>query len=263
MKELNLIDLIKKIIPKYFRRKLRSIYFNQLIMNLENKIYNKNFTFEGVKFDDPNEVIDPETKSLIRHGLYEKYEFKAIDKLNMFDDNFLDLGSSIGLTSFRIGKNINEKKLIMVEPNLELLNFSEKYINIYSNNENKFINKAINYENKYVYFNKEKSTLAGYVTKDKSQKSITIESTNISELVNLFSINSFNLLIDIEGYSFEPLFKEESIFKKCKKIIIEESFTSKYSKDKVFNQLDKLNFEIIYFEKAWDAYVIGAKKTKT
>tara|TARA_B100000427_G_scaffold329600_1_gene346538 strand:+ start:2463 stop:3257 length:795 start_codon:yes stop_codon:yes gene_type:complete len=260
MKKFSLINLIKKFIPKYFRRKLRLIYFNQLVMSIENKIYGKNFTFEGVKFDDKNEIIDFETKSLIRHGLYEKYEFEAIHTIGMFDNNFIDLGSSIGLTSFLVGKNINKKKLIMVEPNIELLNFSEKYINIHSDNENKFINKAINYENKNVYFNKEKSSLAGYVTTKNRNESLAIESTSISEIVNLFCLGSFNLLIDIEGYSFEPLFKEESVFEKCNKIIIEESFTSKYPKDKVFTQLEKLNFQIIYFEEAWDAYVIGAKK---
>ena len=81
--------------------------------------------------------------------------------------NAIDFGCGAGANIDYFSKALSGYKWVGIDS-------SEKYINIHSDNENKFINKAINYENKNVYFNKEKSSLAGYVTTKNRNESLAI-----------------------------------------------------------------------------------------
>ena len=104
----------KKFIPSKLRRFLRKIYFNRVIAYFENLIFFNRVKFSNLEINDKDEIISNKTKQLIRHSLYEYYELDAISKLRYFDNDFIDLGSSIGLTSYSVSQNYLAKKLLLL-----------------------------------------------------------------------------------------------------------------------------------------------------
>lgn len=252
----------KKIIPRYIRVFIHKIYFDYVMVFLEKTIFFKKLYFRNITLPEHANIIDPKTKALIRHNFYENYEIEAIEKMKIWDNNFLDLGSSLGLCSYIVSSNLsNRHKHILVEPNKILLEYS-KLIMSKSKHDNKhFINKAIGYESRIEMFNPGIDTLSGKILPINQKKIFEIiECTNIENIVKENKLDSINILIDIEGLSFYPLFKEELIMQKCEKIIIEESFDDKFTYEKVLEQLKYLGFEIVYFKETWGSCIIGAEK---
>ena len=252
----------KKAFPKKIRVLIHKIYFDYVMILFEKTPFFKNIYFRNIQLPKNQNIIDPKTKSLIRHNLYENYEIEAIEEMEIWDNNFLDLGSSIGLCSYIVSSNMNKNhKHILVEPNKELIEYSKLLISKTEHSNNLFINKAIGYDYANAMFDPGPNTLSGKIISYEPRKDFPIiECTQIENIIKENEIDSFNVLIDIEGYSFYPLFKEELIMQKCKKIILEESFESEYTAEKVFEQLKNLGFEIVYNQKTWGSNIIGAIK---
>ena len=115
----------KKILPKNIRLILHKLYFDNLMVFYEKYFNFKKLYFNNFELPEYDSIIDYKTRSLIRHKLYEKYEIEAINKLELWDDNFIDLGSSIGLCSYLVGSKMNSNNIhILVEPNKVLLEYS-------------------------------------------------------------------------------------------------------------------------------------------
>lgn len=55
---------------------------------------------------------------------------------------------------------------------------------------------------------------------------------------------------------------KKEAFEYCEKLIIDEEFSSIYTKERVLKKLEELNFSVVFFEKCWNSFVIGAKKNK-
>lgn len=256
------ISKLKFVLPKRLKFYLHKLYFDALMVFFERKFPNKKLYFYDLEMPDCSKIIDYKTKSLIRHKLYEKYEIEAIRKLKVWDNNFIDLGSSIGLCSYLVSSKLNRNfKHILVEPNKDLLEYSKLLISELNRNNNIFINKAISYGNDKKMFVPGKDILSGKIIDfDPSYKLEVVECTNLQSIVDKYQIDKFNLLIDIEGLSFLPIFYEENIIKKCEKLIIEEVFDDFYSFEKIENQLKKLGFKISFNQKSWGSSIIGAQK---
>ena len=205
-----------------------------------------------------NKILTPEIKSLIRNKLYEKNEMLAIEKLEMYGENLIDLGSSIGLTSLKVSMNTSNKKIILVEPILEYLNYSKTQLERIKNNSYFFENKAIDYsrEDRFIY--KDTNNLLSKLNEKTGDK---VSKITISEILEKYSIDNYNLIIDIEGNSFDPLFNEGAALKNCKKIIIEDDF-EKYSKEQIEERINELNFYIDFYISSIYGNVMGIKNKK-
>jgi FkbM family methyltransferase len=258
----NFLNIIKNIFPKEIRTFIHKIYFNFLMIPLEKSTFFKKLYFKNYLLPDYQNIIDHKTQSLIRHNLYENYEIEAIKKVQLWDNNFIDLGSSIGLCSLIVSSNMSkEYKHILVEPNKKLLDYSKIVISSTKHNNNFFINKAINYGSNSSMFNEGRDILSGKTIPNNLNKDYkTVECTTLNKILEEHNINSFNILIDIEGLSFLPLFRDEDAFRMCRKLVLEEKYSDEYNLEKVQNQFEKLGFKIIYNSEARGSRVIGAIK---
>ena len=123
------LKIFKNFIPRKARLIIHIIYFDYLMTFLEKTPFFNKLYFRNIQLPDYKNIIDLKTKSLIRHNLYENYELEAIEKMEIWDNNFIDLGSSIGLCSFVVSSNMsNDHKHILLEPSRSLLDYSKKII---------------------------------------------------------------------------------------------------------------------------------------
>lgn len=256
---INTLINLKKFIPPKLRVILHKVYFNPLICYVENVLCRNRIKHFNLIIEDDNKIISNFTRSLIRHNLYEKYEFEAVKKLELKPDNLIDLGSSIGLLSLSISMKQENKKIILVEPVEEYLEFSKELFKNYSLNEHHFLNKAIDYSNNKIFLDK-KDILDSEIN---YSSGINIDKISVEEIIQTFDIDTFNLIIDIEGKSFEPLFKESRIFTKCSNLIIEEKFCEDYKKEIVLKKLEELGFEVIYFQQTRGSNIIAARNKES
>jgi FkbM family methyltransferase len=229
----------KNFIPSKLRRFLRKIYFNRITANFENLIFLNKVNFLKLEINDKDKIISNKTKQLIRHSLYEYYELEAI-----------------GLTSYFVSQALFGKKIIVVEPVLDYLNFSKKILNK-DQNEIVFLNKAIYYDNEIAYIKRGISNLSSSINASSGD---AVEITSLSEIISINNLKEFNLLVDIEGYGFQLLFEEEGALQNCRKIIIDEKIDTNFTYEVVEEQLNKLGFEIVYSQNAWNGIVLGAVK---
>jgi len=226
---------------------------------LENKLNKGLFKFENIVLKDTENIVPLISRSLIRNKLYEVGELEAIGKLNFYDNHFIDLGSSIGITTLSVAQKAEDKIIISVEPVREFLNYSRKNLDKYGNNSNNyiFINKAIYYGKTRPKIIKKNNSLEGVLDENFG---LEIEKTNITSIVESYNLTNFNILIDLEGFSFEPFIEEPEIFKFCEKLIIEESFKNSEEKNVFIEKLRDLGFKVKYEKHYWNSTIIGASK---
>jgi len=255
---LKLITSIGKFLNHNFKKKLRKLYFNKFISLIEDIFWKSEVYFEGILLTKNKEIMTPEIKSLIRTKLYEKNEMLAIEKLQMYGEDLIDLGSSIGLTSLKVVQNTNNKKIVLVEPILEYLNYSKIQLEAFKNNSYFYENKAIDYSKENKFIDKNVNNLLSKLSDKGGQK---VTKITISEILEKYSIKTYNLIIDIEGNSFDPLFNEEKALKNCKKMIIEDNF-DKYSKSEIEERITELDFNIDFYIPSIYGNVIGIRNNK-
>jgi FkbM family methyltransferase len=255
---LKLITSIGKFLNHNFKKKLRKLYFNKFISLIEDIFWKSEVYFEGILLTKNKEIMTPEIKSLIRTKLYEKNEMLAIEKLQMYGEDLIDLGSSIGLTSLKVVQNTNNKKIVLVEPILEYLNYSKIQLEAFKNNSYFYENKAIDYSKENKFIDKDVNNLLSKLSDNGGQK---VTKITISEILEKYSIKTYNLIIDIEGNSFDPLFYEETALKNCKKMIIEDNF-DKYSKSEIEDRITELDFNIDFYIPSKYGNVLGIKNNK-
>jgi FkbM family methyltransferase len=255
---LKLITSIGKFLNHNFKKKLRKLYFNKVISLIEDIFWKSEVYFEGILLTKNKEIMTPEIKSLIRTKLYEKNEMLAIEKLQMYGEDLIDLGSSIGLTSLKVVQNTNNKKIVLVEPILEYLNYSKIQLEAFKDNSYFYENKAIDYSKENKFIDRDVNNLLIKLSDNGGQK---VTKITISEILKKYSIKTYNLIIDIEGNSFDPLFYEETALKNCKKMIIEDNF-DKYSKSEIEDRIIELDFNIDFYIPSKYGNVLGIKNNK-
>ena len=251
---LNLITKLKSYLPTWLRMFLHKLYFNNFITLIENILYKNKIKHRELIIEDKDKIISNFTRSLIRHNLYEKYELEASSILFNKPEDLIDLGSSIGIVSLSTAMKQKRKKIVLVEPVIEYLEFSKKLFYQYSENTHHFVNKAVDYSNKDIFLEK-KDILNSEINYLDGKN---IDKTTLFQIVSEYNIDFFNLIIDIEGKSFEPIFEDEKIIEKCKNLIIDEEFDTKYTEFVVMEKLSQIGFEVKYFEKSRSSNIIGA-----
>ena len=181
---------------------------------------------------------------------YEKEEIKLIELANFNkNNNILELGSSIGITSLYLKKKIGEGKLFCIEPNphaykcllknLQLNKFNVKCYNKVAN---------ITYSELYFYINNNNYLSSSIIENKKSQNNdvskIKIHSIDINEIIFKELINT--LVVDIEGFELN-IYKNIN-YKTINSIIIElhPQIYSTHLLNGILQFYLKKNFKIIH-----------------
>lgn len=227
----------------------------------------KSILYNNVKLYIPERYYHNDLLDRFKENRYEKEESEMIKKYFTKIDNVLEIGSCLGYVTSLLSKKVNS--VITVEANPEL----KEGLNLCINNNNlsnvTFYNTYISNNNDIIEFQTYDNIVAGSGDREdkeinnvrgwgNTQKIYNIQSTKLSDILNIESINA--LVLDIEGGELKFI-KENKDFisKNINKICIE--LHGHLMKDKNFDNdcikiLNKLNFKIIkrdgvsyYFEK--------------
>ena len=227
----------------------------------------KSILYNNVKLYIPERYFHNDLLDRFKENRYEKEESEMIKKYFTKIDNVLEIGSCLGYVTSLLSKKVNS--VITVEANPEL----KEGLNLCINNNNlsnvTFYNTYISNNNDIIEFQTYDNIVAGSGDREdkeinnvrgwgNTQKIYNIQSTKLSDILNIESINA--LVLDIEGGELKFI-KENKDFisKNINKICIE--LHGHLMKDKNFDNdcikiLNKLNFKIIkrdgvsyYFEK--------------
>ncbi len=173
--------------------------------------------------------FDPITKFLMKFNIYEKKE-RSLIKHMLDNTDIIEAGAGIGLISMYLKKKINNNRLIMIEPNVEMNNIIKN--NFLLNNFEKEDIHIMNFglsdsEKKGVEFQKFESDMANTINKDtleynfKRKNVEKIDTISIDTIIKKFDVTYFQLVLDIEGEEVNVLKKNNEWLKNCKSILLE------------------------------------------
>ena len=201
-----------------FPRFLSQIFKNVLIYDKRNKM----FFFQKIRNEydliTVHEIFAEEsynlTKLVIWPEIQKKYK-KIIS--NNKKPLFIDCGSNIGSSSEYFFRIFRELFLVMIEPNLESINFSKN--NVFNKNS-QFFNKAISCENKKVKIDVTNvDNRASNINKLLGEEIDTITVPDL--LLKYQDTVPFIIKIDIEGYEKDLFYNNYNWINNFEIIIIE------------------------------------------
>lgn len=231
------------------------------------KIYSKLFINQKVfklgKFKFYNV---PEKDSMSNFLLkFKLWEVKERNLIKFIDKNVdtIEAGGGIGTMSVFIRDQIGPKsKLIVLEPNPKLLEIIKKNfkLNKFEDFEkNIIIQKALSYNEKsnveFYEFDtpfENKINLGSYDFTKKTEKSFTVKTTNINNIIKNYKINDFQLIMDVEGEEFNIIKEQNEWLNKCRYIMFEAHHDSKKLKN-ILNSLKNNNFKLV--KKNYNVYL--------
>lgn len=169
-------------------------------------------------------------------GIYESAEIRFVNKYISNGLDTIELGSSVGVVSSIISKKKSNEvcQLVFVEPNIDNYKALVKNVEANSspNSTTHMINKAVEYyKDDLVVVSDGKSNLTSKVVDsegfDKVECNLNmrtinpIKSIRLSEILSKFSIENYNLVMDIEGAEIQVFQNDVSALCKCSLLIIE------------------------------------------
>ena len=225
-----------------------------LIVKIFKKNYSKKiFILNGIKVFT-GELLDPISKFLLNHGLYEKKELNVLSFLD-YNCHTIEAGGGVGFVSCVIKKYFisKKKKLIILEPEKNKCNLIKKNLifnKVYKNCS--VISCGLSFKPEKLFLNIYNFVLSNTFSNNscynfffKSQKKKKFNLVSVNCLIKIFRLKKFQLLLDVEGLEFEILTKNISWFKFCEKIIFEDHLSLSKSRNlKVF--LEKNNYHHQY-----------------
>lgn len=196
------------------------------------------------KFNVDSEHIDSRTVAKIWWGFYEKAEVDFVRRyLDPIDT--IELGSSIGVVSGVIAGRVKGKRLICIEANPHLQDVIA--LNVLSNGPevHLIVESAVLSANtgKISFDISRINTDSKVVLHGKVQ----LESIRLSDILEKYSVDRFNLVCDIEGSEGFFIFHDSMGLEKCEKLIIElhdASFLEK-SIEQMYDRLLETGFRLL------------------
>ena len=198
--------------------------------------------------------FDSISKFLMNFGLYETKERSLIEKLNN-KTHIIEAGAGIGLISMYLNRKVNGKKLIMLEPNKKMNSIIKNNFKLNSMEFNNviLINKGLSESDKKdVTFQKFESDMANTISQNvrdynlKKKDVDLIDTISINTLIYDHKLDSFQIVLDIEGEENNVLKLNNSWLKKCESILLENHLPqpelirlNEYIVDKGFKLIDK------------------------
>ncbi len=207
--------------------KIKQLLYRMLCHDSIGKIirakYNNRIPSRGCQIDVRDSAILSPTVAKIYWNIYERAEANFVNKYLPSSLDVIELGSSIGVVSSCIGKQLDHDgvRLICVEANPQLIHVLERNLKINANSvEHYVINAAIDYSGK-----NEVSLEIGERTTDSkvtdSHFGSIVPALTLAQLCNQFDVKEFCLVADIEGKEWELLYSETELMRKCQMIIME------------------------------------------
>lgn len=203
-------------------------------MTRDIKLHGKTYTVKLTP-EYPSEHHDPVIETLNWH----------ITNLNIKQGTIIDIGANQGFTALAFRDNISNTGIVCIEPaeeNLEHLRYNLPDATIHA--------MAVS--------NIDSMGSLGYQYSNQNYK---IKKDTPGDLVvtKLDSLNIDNVMlikIDVEGHELEVLQGAISTLEKFKPVILLEHHWDLVDKDELYNQIEKLNYKIIYLDGATD-YIPG------
>ena len=225
-------DIYLKINNKTFQLSLKEIEllgFWHIIRSLKaGWLYYKNYWEKnGVKFKH------------LYNAIYETFEEKQWDFLNVQNKSVLDIGAFVGDSPiYFILKGA--KKVYAIEPHPDA--YKEMIENIKLNNmEDKIIpvNMGINYEKDYVSIYKSVPDTQGALLKPEGN-GIKIPAGKLSEIIDKYNIDAQILKMDCEGCEYDIILKDYDTIKEFDEIGFEyHAYNTKIPVSKLLEKLNK------------------------
>ena len=202
-----------------------------IIVKIFKKKYSKKkFNSFGVKLFTGN-TLDPISKFLLNHNLYETKELKVLNLLD-YNSDVIEAGGGIGFISCSIKKYFinKKKKLFILEPEKSKCNEIKKNLilnEVYDNSL--IINRGLSFKPQKLFLkiydfvlnnSFSHNSFYSFFLSPKKKKKFNLVSINC--LIKKYKLKKFQLLLDVEGLELEILTKNISWFKFCKKIIYED-----------------------------------------
>jgi FkbM family methyltransferase len=182
---------------------------------------------KGCVIETRSAAISPAQKAMLFWRIYESAENRFIQRYLRRDLDVVELGASLGFTTCRIRKHVNEdRRLVCVEANPELAEQVRRNLQLNDLDKNvRILNRAISYdspESGAVFFAAGDSNLDGRVTAEQFPgQCLSVEATTLSQVVAEAATGTYALVSDIEGAEAGLALREREVLKKCEQIIIE------------------------------------------
>lgn len=173
------------------------------------------------------------------NAIYETFEEKQWDFLNVQNKSVLDIGAFVGDSAiYFILKGA--KKVYAIEPHPDA--YKEMLENIKLNNiENKIIpiNIGISYYNNYVSIYANVLDTQGTLLKSKAN-GIKVPACKLSDIIEKYNINAQVLKMDCEGCEYDIILKDYDTIKEFDEIGFEyHAYNTKIPVSKLLEKLDK------------------------
>lgn len=219
-------DGLRRWIPRSAKDLFIRLVLNDRVGRLIGKVFRDSIPFRGCRICTRSSFVQPSTKAWLFFGLYERAE---VDQVRAFVEpcsTVLECGGSIGVNSVQIARRIGPGgRLIVIEPNGELCGLLRQ--NLARNCprvETTLVNAAVSYSGKPVRLTYERAanSLRGVARDSGGANSIDgIESVTLRDLVELFGLEDYILVSDMEGAEAEMFLCDGESVRRAKRIISE------------------------------------------
>ena len=178
------------------------------------------FYIDGCKFNLRN--VNNETMRLsLLTGVYEESERRAIAKYLSPDLPVIELGGCIGVVACITNRSLrNPSAHLIVEANP--LAAEQLHLNKVENGCGfTLINRAVDYDSSTVTFRPSSDFCGNSVDRDGDLSPVTVETTQLGQILNQQGYERYTLICDIEGREYDLVFREGDHLKKADLIILE------------------------------------------
>lgn len=204
---------------------------NRVVGGVLRRVKHDRFAVRGACIvTTPRDVVSAEVCAALAFQTYENAELALVQSLLVRDLDTVELGGALGVTGSAIlGKLTAPARLITAEFRPELLPILERNLSLNSRgNMFSIVPRAIAYP-----LSADRSTYADFVIpagsfgSRKSYKhalgfrTIQAKTTTLREICEEFSLDSFQLICDVEGAELEIIEQDRAVLEKCRLLIIE------------------------------------------
>jgi FkbM family methyltransferase len=166
-------------------------------------------------------------------GFYESAEVRLIQRYFKGQNDVIELGGSLGIVSSHISSLMHaDRKLIVVEPNPNIIPTAKMNIEQYCQSDFEILNAALAYDSPQVALSITTNNTTTQVIPDagKDDNLCKVASTTLGKIVKEHDIKQYTLVCDIEGSEIEFILNDKEALANCKEVFIELHDTV-YKKD--------------------------------
>lgn len=219
------------------KRVIERILINKTVGRVLTPFLKQSIPFYGTKIVTSS--LNDLQKAAIFFKRYETREIYFVNKYLINSIPTIELGSSIGIVSCQIAK-INKCKKIFVEANPTVLKTIDNNLHFNQFDNYVIVNGAIAYtEDDFITINLHENNLVGNLY-NKLDGGSAVRVYTLSDILKLYNIEEYCLVMDIEGAEFELIQNDPLALINCKRIIA-EFHDFEYAKNRIhFSEVIKM-----------------------